>query len=154
MKVILKKDVQSLGETGDVLVVADGFGRNYLLPQGFAEIATKGSLENRERNINRIKAKAEKMHQHAMGEAAIIEAVGTIEIPAKAGENGKLYGAITTRKLAEEIKDRSGIEVDRRNITLNAPINHLGEYTLVAKLTSKVEVKLTVMVVASELIKD
>lgn len=154
MQVILKEDVQSVGESGDIINVSDGFARNYLLRYNFAEIATKGALQNRERNISRIKAKAEKLHQQALQQADIIKALEKIEIPAKAGENGKLYGAITTRRLADEIQERSGIELDRRNISLNSPINHLGEYKLVAKLTSKVSIELPIFVVASEIIKD
>jgi large subunit ribosomal protein L9 len=154
MKVILKKDVQALGETGDVLEVKDGYARNYLLPLNFAEIATAGSLQNRDRNLARIKAKAEKVHQEALAQGEKITALGQIEITAKAGENGKLFGAITTRKLAEVIQEKSGLEIDRRNISLDNPINHLGTYKMKLKLTSKVEVKLPVVISASEIIKE
>lgn len=154
MKVILKKDVQSLGESGDIVNVADGYARNYLLRYDMVEEATDGALKNRERNITRIKAKAEKLHQQALEQAEIIKAIGKIEISVKAGENGKLYGAITTRRLADEIKEKSGIELDRRNISLNNPINHVGEYKLLAKLTSKVAFELDILVAASEIIKD
>lgn len=154
MKVILKKDVQTLGETGDILEVKDGYARNYLLPLNFAEIATEGSLKNRERNLARIKAKAEKLHQDALEQAGKIKAVGQLEITAKAGENGKLFGAITTRKLAEVLQEKSGFEVDRRNISLDNPINHLGTYKMKLKLTSKVEVELPVVVAASEIVKE
>lgn len=154
MKVILKKDVQALGETGDVLEVKDGYARNYLLPLNFAEIATAGSLQNRDRNLARIKAKAEKVHQEALAQGEKITALGQLEITAKAGENGKLFGAITTRKLAEVIQEKSGLEIDRRNISLDNPINHLGTYKMKLKLTSKVEVKLPVVISASEIIKE
>jgi large subunit ribosomal protein L9 len=136
MKVILKKDVQALGESGDIVNVADGYARNYLLPSNLAEIATEGALKNREQNLARIKAKAEKLHQEALETAEKIKAVGQVEVTAKAGENGKLFGAITTRRLAELVQEKSGIEVDRRNISLNNPINHLGEYKMNIKLTS------------------
>jgi len=154
MKVILKKDVQSLGETGDILEVKDGYARNYLLPLEFAEIATEGSLKNRDRNLARIKAKAEKLYQQALEQAEKIKALGQIEITAKAGENGKLFGAITTRKLAEVVQEKSGLEIDRRNISLDNPINHLGTYKMKLKLTSKVEVSLPVLVSASEIYKE
>lgn len=154
MKVLLTKDVQSLGETGDVVNVADGYARNYLLPQNLAELATPGALKNREQNLARIKAKTEKVHQEALLQAEKIKGLGKIDIHAKAGENGKLFGAITTRRLADEIKEKSGIEIDRRNISLNNPINHIGEYKMVAKLTSKVDVALTVVVSASEIIRE
>jgi large subunit ribosomal protein L9 len=154
MKVILTKDLQSLGESGDIVDVADGYARNYLLPQNFAEIATDGALKNREQNLARIKAKAEKVHQEALERAQKIKDLKQIHIQAKAGENGKLFGAITTRRLADEIKEKSGVEIDRRNISLNNPINHVGEYKMMVKLTSKVEVNLPVLVNASEIIKE
>lgn len=152
MKVILKKDVQALGESGDIVEVSDGYARNFLFPSNLAELATEGALKNRDKNLARIKAKAEKLHQEAMQTAETIKSIGALEIEAKAGENGKLFGAITTRKLAEEILDRTGIEVDRRNISLNNPINHVGEYKMVIRLTSKVEADLPVNVIASEVI--
>ena len=73
MQVILKKDVQNLGETGDVITVKDGYARNFLIPKNFAEIATEGALKNREQNIARIKAKQEKLHQEALAKAEQIE---------------------------------------------------------------------------------
>lgn len=154
MKVILKKDVQTLGETGDIVEVKDGHARNLLFPQGLAEVATPGAIKDRERNIARIKAKAEKLHQQAKDQADKILSLGQLEIAAKSGENGKLFGAITTRRLAEIIQEKTGLEVDRRNISLNNPINHLGNYKMNLKLTSKVEVDLPIVVNASEIIKE
>ncbi len=157
MKLILKKDVQSLGESGesgDIVDVKNGFGRNYLLPHDLAEIATKGTLKNRELNLTRIKQKAEKLHQEALRQAESIKGLEKLQIEAKAGESGKLFGAITTRKLADLLKEKTGIEVDRRNISLNNPINALGEYKMFLKITSKVSVDLPVEVVASEIIKE
>ena len=131
MQVILKKDVQNLGEQGELVTVKDGYARNYLLPQNFAEIATKGALQNREHNLARIQAKQEKLHQEALAKAAEIEKVGTLELAAKAG-----------------------IEVDRKTVSLNAPINKVGNYTMLIKLTSKVKTELTVNVTASEILKE
>lgn len=154
MQVILKKDVQNLGEAGDLVNVKDGYARNFLLPQKVAEIATDGALKNREQNLVRIKAKQEKLHQQAVEKSAEIEKLATIELAAKAGESGKLFGTITTKKLAEEIQAKAGIEVDRKNITVNAPINKIGEYKATIKLTSKVKTELTVVVTASEVLKE
>jgi large subunit ribosomal protein L9 len=148
MKVILTKDVLSLGETGDIVDVSDGYARNYLLPSGFAEKATDGALKKREQNLARIKAKAEKIHKQAMDTADSIKSIGKITIQAKAGETGKLYGAITTRQLTQIIKEKTDKEVDRRNITLNNPVNHVGEYVLTVKLTSKVSVDIPIEVTA------
>ena len=154
MQVILKKDVQNLGEAGDLINVKDGYARNYLIPNNFAVSATKGAMADREQNIQRIKAKAEKLHNEALETAAKIEAIGTIEISTKAGESGKLFGAITTKKLAEELLNKSGVEIDRKLIILDAPINKVGTYTMTVKLTSKVKAKLNVSVIASETIKE
>lgn len=154
MQVILKKDVQNLGEQGDLVQVKDGYARNYLLPQNFAEIATKGALQNREQNLARIQAKQERLHQEALAKAAEIEKFGTLELSAKAGESGKLFGTITTKKLCEELQAKAGIEVDRKTVSLNAPINKVGSYTMLIKLTSKVKTELTVNVTASEVLKE
>lgn len=154
MQVILKKDVQNLGEQGDLVQVKDGYARNYLLPQNFAEIATTGALKNREQNLARIHAKQEKLHQEALAKAEQIEKFATLELSAKAGESGKLFGTITTKKLCEELQNKSGIEVDRKTVSLNAPINKIGSYTMLIKLTSKVKTELTVNVTASEVLKE
>lgn len=154
MQVILKKDVLNLGEAGDLISVKDGYARNFLLPQKVAEIATDGALKNREQNLVRIKAKQEKLHQQALETAKKIEAVGKLQLSAKAGESGKLFGTITTKKLSEELLAKTGVEVDRKNITLDAPINKVGDYTMLIKLTSKVKTELAVSVSASEVLKD
>lgn len=153
MQIILKKDVQNLGEAGDLINVKDGYARNFLLPQKFAEVATEGALKNREQNLARIKAKQEKLHQQALEKASEIEKIASLELSAKAGESGKLFGTITTKKLAEELAAK-GIEVDRKNITVNAPINKVGEYKLLIKLTSKVKTELAIVVSASEILKE
>ena len=154
MQVILKKDVQNLGEAGDIVNVKDGYARNFLIPQSVAELATKGALENREKNLARIKAKQEKLHSEALEKAKKIEEFGKLELSAKAGESGKLFGTITTKKLTEELQAKSGIEVDRKIVSLNAPINKIGEYKMLIKLTSKVKCELTVVVTASEVLKE
>lgn len=154
MQVILKKDVQNLGEAGEIVNVKDGYARNFLLPQSLAEVATEGALKNREQNIARIHAKQEKLHQEALAIAEKIEKFGKLELSAKAGETGKLFGTITTKKLTEELAEKAGVEVDRKNVSLNAPINKVGEYTMLIKLTSKVKTELAVVVTASEILKD
>ena len=154
MELILKKDVQNIGEAGDIVNVKDGYARNFLLPQNFAEIATKGAKENREKNLARIKAKQEKLHAEALETAKKIEALEVLEFSAKAGESGKLFGAITTKKLAEEIKVKAGVEIDRKTISLDAPVNKLGKFNMQIKLTSKVKVSLAINVTASEVLKE
>ncbi len=154
MEVILRKDVQNIGEAGDIVKVKDGYARNFLLPQNLAEIATKGAVKNREQNIARIKAKQEKLHSEALELAKKIEDIASIELSAKAGESGKLFGTITTKKLAEELNIKLSSEIDRKNISLDTPINKVGSYTMTIKLTSKVKANLEVKVSASEVIKE
>ena len=154
MQVILKKDVQNLGEAGELVNVKDGYARNFLIPKNFAEVATEGALKNREQNLARIQAKQEKLHQEALATAAEIEKLGQIELSAKAGESGKLFGTITTKKLCEELKAKAGIEVDKKTVSLDHPINKVGEYTMLIKLTSKVKTELKVVVTASEVVKE
>ena len=154
MQIILKKDVQNVGEAGDLVNVKDGYARNYLLPKMYAEVATEGALKKREHDLARIKAKQEKLHQAALETAKKLEELAKIELSAKAGESGKLFGTITTKKLVEEVLSRSGIELDRKNVSLNAPINRIGEYTMLIKLTSKVKTELQVIVTASEILQE
>lgn len=154
MQLILKKDVQNVGEAGDLINVKDGYARNYLLPNNLAEIATEGALGARERNIQRIKAKSEKLHKEALEKAEKIEKIEVIELSAKAGESGKLFGTITTKKLAEELLNKTGVEVDRKTIILDNPINKIGEFLMTIKLSSKVKAQLKVVVSASETIKE
>ena len=154
MQLILKQDVQNLGEAGDLVHVKDGYARNYLLPKMYAEVATEGALKKREHDLARIKAQQEKLHQEALEIAKKLEELAKIEMSAKAGESGKLFGTITTKKLAEEVLNLCGVELDRKNISLNAPINKVGEYRMLIKLTSKVKTELQVVVTASEILKD
>ena len=154
MQVILKKEVQNIGEAGDLVNVKDGYARNFLIPKNYAEVATEGALKNREQNLARLQAKQEKLHQEALEKAAAIEKFGTLKLSAKAGESGKLFGTITTKKLCEELKEKAGIEVDRKTVSLNAPINRIGEFTMLIKLTSKVRTELKVVVTASEVVKE
>jgi len=154
MQVILKKEVQNIGEAGDLVNVKDGYARNYLIPKNYAEEATEGALKNREQNLARLQAKQEKLHQEALAKAEQIEKLGSIELSAKAGESGKLFGTITTKKLCEELKEKSGIEIDRKIVSLSSPINKIGEYKMLIKLTSKVRTELKIVVTASEVVKE
>ena len=154
MQLILKKDVQNVGEAGDLINVKDGYARNYLIPNNLAEVATEGAMAARERNIQRIKAKSEKLHKEALEKAEKIEAAEVITISAKDGESSKLFGTITTKKLAEELLNKSGVEVDKKTITLDNPINRIGEFLMTVKLSSKVKAQIKVIVTASETIKE
>ena len=154
MQVILKKDVQNIGEVGDLVNVKDGYARYYLIPNSLAEVATAGALAQRERNIARIKAKAEKLHQDALAAKEEIEKIEKITLSARAGESGKLFGTITTKKLSEELLAKCGMEIDKKSIILDRPINHVGNFLMTIKLSSKVKAQLNVEVTASETIKE
>jgi len=146
MQVILTKDVDSLGESGEVLTVKDGFARNYLLPNGLAQLATDGALEDLQRRIERIKAKAEKKHQEDLTRAKKIEGIGVLTLTARAGEGGKLFGAVTTKELSKLVAEKTKMDIDRKALKLDHPINHLGEYSLQIKLSPKVTASLQIKV--------
>lgn len=95
-----------------------------------------------------------KLHKEALEKAEKIEAAEVITLSAKAGESGKLFGTITTKKLAEELLNKSGVEVDKKTITLDNPINRIGEFLMTVKLSSKVKAQIKVIVTASETIKE
>jgi large subunit ribosomal protein L9 len=133
MKVLLLKDVYNLGRAGEVKKVADGYGRNFLLPQGLGVLATPGALKQAER----IKAEADKQRDLRNAEmSAVSEKLKEIELlfPARAGETGKLYGSVTTEMIAEQLAERAGIEIARRQID-SQPLRQLGMHTIKIRLT-------------------
>jgi len=133
MKVLLLKDVYKLGRAGDVKKVADGYGRNFLLPQGLAMLATPGALKQ----VDRIRAKAEirrtALNEELKGYAEGIEGL-TLIFGAKAGETGKLYGSVTTQNVADALEEKVRYEIKRHQIDMQ-PIRNLGEYTAHVRLT-------------------
>ena len=133
MKVLLLKDVYKLGRAGDVKRVADGYGRNYLLPQGLAVLATPGALKRVEHIRTEASATREVMNRELGGVADRMSRL-TLTFPAKAGDTGKLYGSITPAMIAEAIKEKIGFDVDRRQIDLQ-PIRTLGEHKTHVRLT-------------------
>lgn len=146
MKVILTKDVDALGDSGDVLAVADGYARNYLFPQKLAIVATDGSLKDLQRRIDRIRLKAEKKQKEDQHKADIVTAIGTLALEANASDTGKLYGAITTKELSRVLHDQTGLLIERKQLNVNAPINRVGDYTLYVKFSSKVSASVAVQV--------
>jgi len=146
MQVILTKDVDTLGAHGDVLEVSDGHYRNFLGPKKLAVIATPGALTDLDRRIARIRAKAEQKHQEDLAKAAKLNALELITLEANAGDTGKLYGAITTKDLGKILHEKTGFEIDRRNVNVDHPVNKVGHYTVYVKFSPKVsaQVKLEV----------
>lgn len=144
MKVLLIKDVYKLGHSGDVKKVADGFGRNYLIPQGLAVLATSGALKN----VDKIKAKAAvtraALNQEMSGVAELINNV-ELAFTSKAGETGKLYGSITSQMIADAINNKVGTKVDRHQIEIE-PIRILGEHIATVRLTMDLNPKVKVIV--------
>jgi len=133
MKVLLIKDVYKLGRAGDVKKVADGYGRNFLMPQGLAILATPGALKQSEHIRTQADAKREIINQEMSG---VAEALSELELqfPVKAGETGKLYGSITSAMISEVIQDKTGLEINRRHMDFE-PIRTLGIHKIHVRLT-------------------
>ena len=133
MKVLLVKDVYKLGRAGDVKRVADGFGRNYLLPQGMAVLATPAALKQVESIRTKSASERAVLNKEMGGLAEKLNGV-MIAFAAKAGETGKLYGSITTAMMAEELGKKVGFSIDRHQIE-SQPIRVLGEFKVLVRLT-------------------
>lgn len=133
MKVLLLKDVYKLGRAGDVKRVADGYGRNFLIPQGFAVLATPGALKQVEKIRQQASEKRAVLNTEMSAVAEKLAAL-SISFGAKAGETGKLYGSITTQDLADAIKEKAGIEIKRQQIDMQ-PLRTLGEHKAHIRLT-------------------
>jgi large subunit ribosomal protein L9 len=133
MRVLLVKDVYKLGRAGDVKKVADGFGRNYLLPQGLAVLATPGALKQ----VDFIRTKATEQRaviNKEMGAVAETLLKLSLSYPARAGETGKLYGSITSQDIVNSILEKSGIQIKRHQVDMQ-PLRMLGEHTIQIRLT-------------------
>ena len=144
MKVLLLKDVYKLGHAGDVKKVADGYGRNYLLPQRLAVLASPGALKQAETLRQNAAIARAKLNEELKGVAEQLAAL-TLTFPMKAGETGKLYGSITAANIAAKIKEASGLEIDRRNIPAQ-PIRELGEFKAPVRLTADLVAQVKVIV--------
>lgn len=148
MKVLLKQDVENLGLAGEVYEVANGYGRNYLLPQGLAVIASPGVMNQAQ--VWRKKAEARRAQIRAEYEALAeqIKAV-TLSFTARAGESGKLYGSITTAQIADGLNEALGIEIDRRKVEVE-PLRQLGEHKVVVRLSGEIQPEFTVRIESDE----
>ena len=147
MKIILTQEVTGLGTPGDIVDVKPGYGRNYLLPQGFAIAWTKGGEKQvaairKARSAREVKSLEEAQQVRAALESA------KVTLPAKAGANGRLFGAVTTADVAEAVAKVGGPKVDRRKVELQQPIKSLGDYSVLVRLHPDVQAKVAVSVVA------
>ena len=146
MEVILKQDIKKLGEKDDIVVVKPGYGRNYLIPQGFAALATESAKKVLAENIKQAQFKQEKIKQDALGLAEKMEGL-KLTIGTKAGESGKIFGSVNTIQFADALK-KEGFEVDRRRITFETEPKFLGEYVANLNLHKEVKVQVPFEVVA------
>ena len=147
MKVVLREDVESLGRKGDLLDVADGYARNYLVPRGLALRATKGVVAQSE-SMRRNREAREVRDRESAQELAGRLTGSPLQVKARAGEGGRLFGSVTTADIAAAVQAATGVELDRRKITLTEPIRELGDAEVPVKLHADVEVVLAVSVVA------
>lgn len=148
MKVILKADVKGVGKAGSILDVADGHARNFLLPRGLAEEATTGNLAQLEGRRAAKQKRDDKLLTDAKALAAMLES-RPVTIRAKAGEQGKLFGAVTNSQVADAVRAEFGVELDRHKLELGEPIKSAGNHRCVAKLAHGVSASIAVHVVTA-----
>ncbi len=143
MEVILKQDVYNIGHKDEVVNVKSGYARNYLIPKGFAMVASKSNKKMLEETQKQRSFKEEKAKKEAETIAESIKKLDTIKIGAKAGTSGKIFGSVNAFQIAEALKNQKGIEVDRKKIMVNGEnIKELGEYTAQINLHKDVSVDL------------
>jgi len=145
MKLILREDVDKLGESGDIVEVRAGYGRNYLIPQGKAMMATDGALKQVERMKEKAEKRAELTVERAQNMANRLETT-SVTIPVEVGENERIHGSVTTQDIADALAERD-IDIDKRKITLDQDIKTLGEYTATISLISEIKAQIKVWVV-------
>lgn len=145
MDVILQKDVKNLGSKGDVVKVAEGYGRNYLIPRGLAIEATDKNMAELKMKKKQQKKREERELQEAQNIARKIDDKRLV-LKVKAGEKGRLFGSITTKDIAEKIQSDYGVELDKRKIELAQPIRTLGNYQVEIKIHPGVIATLNVVV--------
>ncbi len=148
MKVILKEDVEGLGNAGDIVNVRDGYARNYLIPRGLALRATARNVKALEKQRQMILQRINKERKRYEAFARRLSEF-TVTIAKRAGEEGKLFGSVTSRDIADAL-EAMGYEIDRKKIELDEPIKSLGKYTVKVRLPYQVEAELAVEVVPEE----
>lgn len=149
MKIILAADVEKLGQRGDVVSVADGYARNYLVPKGLAIFASKGALRQAE-DMQRARAEKVRREKEAAAERVARLASAPVYISARAGEGGRLFGSVTKSDIARAIEEQLSQGVDRHLVRLDEPIRHLGTHEVEVHLHEDVNALVTVEVIAHE----
>jgi large subunit ribosomal protein L9 len=145
---ILLEDVESLGERGTVVEVSPGYLRNYLVPRKLAEPATKGSIEAAIRRREQAEQTKQQAEERARENAALLSRT-VLTIAQQAGDDGRLYGSVTTQDVADAIREARGVRVDRRKIHLEEPIRNVGTYMVVIEVADEVTATVKTMVVAA-----
>jgi len=148
VKLILREDVPSLGDAGELVSVKPGYARNFLLPRGKAILATEGNLKELEHHKRVVGERVARERKDLEAQRDRIQA-HVIEISAQAGEEGKLFGSVTAIQIAEALAAK-GVEVDRRKIVLDEPIKEVGEHSVPLRLRKDVVAQIKVKVVAAE----
>lgn len=146
MEIILKEDIKGLGYKNDVVTVKPGYGRNFLIPKGAATMATESAKKVVAENVKQAAHKAEKLKTDALSVAEKLAGV-TIEIKAKVGESGKIFGAVTSLQLSDVLKEK-GFAIDRKKISFKGDVKEVGEYTATIDLHKEVKQELKFKVVA------
>ena len=146
MEVILTQDVAGIGFKNDTVKVKAGFGRNYLIPRGYAIIANKNNRKKTDEDIRQASHKAEKIRADAQ---QLAESIGDIslEVGAKVGESGKIFGAVTALQIADALKAR-GFDIDRKKIAFNSEVKNIGDYSVTLNLHKEVKKVVNFKVVA------
>lgn len=147
MKLILKENIEHLGQIGDIVKVAPGYARNYLLPKGLAIEATEKNAKALDHAKRQLAYKKNKALESAKNMVAKLEAI-VVNLTHKAGEEGKLFGSVTTMEIADFLKTQ-GFEIDRKKIVLAEPIKQIGEYKLAVKVHPEVPATIKVVVTAA-----
>ena len=144
MKVLLKTDVDNLGMAGEVQNVSGGYGRNFLIPKGLAVVASPGMMKQAEGWRKKAEARREQVRAEFQALAAKIKDV-RLTFTARAGENGKLYGSITTSQIADQLNEVLGIEIDRRKVGVE-PLRQLGKHPVVVRLSGEFQPEFMVVI--------
>lgn len=147
MKVVLRSDVAQVGKKGDIIDVADGYARNYLVPKGLAFTASPG-VEAQATAMRRGRDLRDAQDRAAAEEVAKALVPKVITIAHRAGAEGKLFGSVTTTEIAAAIEAQAGVAVDRRKLHLDEPLKHLGQHLVPVKLHPEVEFPVTVDIIA------
>ncbi len=146
MEIILKEDIKGLGYKNDVVSVKPGYGRNYLIPKGLASMATESAKKVVAENVKQAAHKAEKIKNDAIAIAEKLASV-EIEIKAKVGDTGKIFGAVTSLQVSDALKDK-GFAIDRKKISFKGDVKEVGEYTASVDLHKEVKQDIKFKVVA------